>query len=151
MNELINTLKLLPTWAYILAGLLLFYLLLFIFYSKYAKNRKKTLMNQNPDAALIYCGTTQSGIKTVELRIHTIDSVTHTDWFNEGLRLAYAVTAGTHTIEASATTSRPGILHKTVNEIFGPAKLEVEVEPRKKYTLGFNVKENEFTFTEIPQ
>ena len=128
MNELINTLKLLPNWVYIVAGLLLFYLLLFIFYSKYAKNRKKILMNQNPDAALIYCGTTQSG-----------------------LSLVYAVTSGTHTIEASATTSRPGILHKTVNEIFGPAKLEVEVEPRKKYALGFNVKENEFTFTEITQ
>ncbi len=151
MNELINTLKLLPNWVYIVAGLLLFYLLLFIFYSKYAKNRKKTLMNQNPDAALIYCGTTQSGIKTVELRIHTIDAVKHADWFNEGLSLVYAVTSGTHTIEASATTSRPGILHKTVNEIFGPAKLEVEVEPRKKYALGFNVKENEFTFTEITQ
>ena len=151
MNELINTLKSLPTWAYIAAGLLLFYLLMFIFYSRYAKNRKKTLMNQNPDAALIYCGTKQSGIKTVELRIHTIDSVKHTDWFNEGLSLAYAVTSGSHTIEASATTSRPGLLHKTVNETFGPAKLEVEVEPRKKYALGFNTKENEFTFTELPQ
>ena len=151
MNELVTMLKGLPTWSYIAAGLLLFYLLMFIFYSRYAKNRKKTLMNQNPDAAIIYCGTNQSGIKTVELRIHTIDSVTHTDWFNEGLRLAYAVTAGTHTVEASATTSRPGVLHKTVNETFGPVKLEVEVEPRKKYALGFNTKEKEFTFTELPQ
>ena len=151
MNELITTLKSLPTWAYIVVGLLLFYLLLFIFYSNYAKKRKKTLMNQNPDAALIYCGTTQSGIKTVELKIHTIDGVKHADWFNEGLSLAYAVTSGTHTIEASATTSRPGVLHKTVNETFGPAKLEVEVEPRKKYKLDFDVKTNEFGFTELQQ
>ena len=151
MNELVTMLKGLPIWSYFVAGLILFYLLLFIFYSKYAKNRKKTLMNQNPDAALIYCGTTQSGIKTVELKIHTIDGVRHADWFNEGLSLAYAVTAGTHTVEASATTSRPGILHKTVNETFGPVKLEVEVEPRKKYSLGFDVKENNFTFTELPQ
>ena len=108
-------------------------------------------MNQNPDAALIYCGTTQSGIKTVELKIHTIDGVKHVDWFNEGLSLAYAVTSGTHIIEASATTSRPGVLHKTVNETFGPAKLEVEVEPRKKYKLDFDVKTNEFGFTELQQ
>ena len=107
MNELVTMLKGLPTWSYIAAGLLLFYLLMFIFYSRYAKN--------------------------------------------EGLRLAYAVTAGTHTVEASATTSRPGVLHKTVNETFGPVKLEVEVEPRKKYALGFNTKEKEFTFTELPQ
>ena len=38
-----------------------------------------------------------------------------------------------------------------MNETFGPAKLEVEVEPRKKYGLGFDVKENNFTFTELPQ
>ena len=151
MNELVTLLKGLPTWSYFVVGLILFYLLSFIFYSKYSKNRKKTLMNQNPDAALVYCGTTQSGIKTVAINIHTIDGVKHADWFNEGLNLVYSVTAGTHTIEASATTSRPGILHKTVNEIFGPAKLEVEVEPRKKYALGFNTKEKEFTFTEIQQ
>lgn len=151
MNELVTMLKGLPTWSYIAIGFLFFYLIAFIFYSKYAKNRKKTLINQNPDAAIIYCGTTQSGIKSVSLNIHTIDGVRHTDWFNEGLRLAYAVTAGTHTVEASATTSRPGVLHKTVNETFGPAKLEVEVEPRKKYNLGFDVKEKNFTFTELPQ
>ena len=144
MNELVTLLKGLPTWSYFVVGLILFYLLSFIFYSKYSKNRKKTLMNQNPDAALIYCGTTRSGIKTVALNIHTIDGVRHADWFNEGLSRVYSVTA-------SATTSRPGVLHKTVNEIFGPAKLEVEVEPRKKYGLGFDVKEKNFTFTEIQQ
>lgn len=149
MNELITMLKGLPTWSYVVAGFLLFYLLMIIFYSKYAKNRKKQLLTQNPDAALIYCGTTQSGIKTVQLQIHTVDGVKHTDWFNEGMKLVYAVTAGTHTVEASATTSRPGVLHKTVNEIFGPAKLEVEVEPRKKYALGFDAKKKEFTFTEL--
>ena len=49
MNELVTMLKGLPIWSYFVAGLILFYLLLFIFYSKYAKNRKKTLMNQNPE------------------------------------------------------------------------------------------------------
>lgn len=149
MNEVITMIKGLPTWSYIVAGLAVFYIIMFTAPLKYSKNKRKRLLGENPDAALIYTGTKQKGIKTVQIAVNTIDGMRHTDWFNEGLSLVYAVKAGTHTIEASATTTRPGIMYKHVSETFGPLRVEVEVASRKKYELNFDVKEQEFTFTEI--
>lgn len=46
-------------------------------------------------------------------------------------------------------TQLPGVMYKNVMEAFEPEKIEIEVGENKKYTVDFDTKEKDFTFTEM--
>ena len=69
--------------------------------------------------------------------------------FVEGTKIGLYVLPGRRVIEATFTSSRPGVVHKTVTTSYGPAKVEVQVESRKAYAFSFNEESKSFEFEEI--
>ncbi len=141
-------LKNIPVWFYIVPVIMVLYFVGYLFYVKKSRNKKQDFLDANPTASTVYCQVGQRGIKTVEVSIISIDGGHSYSHFNEGTKIAYMLLPGTHIIEATASSTRPGVMHKTVTETFGPVKLELEVGTSTSYTLGFDTKTNEFTFVE---
>ncbi len=56
---------------------------------------------------------------------------------------------GKNILELQYETQRPGILHKWVRTTYDPQKIEVNVEPRKKYSIEYDKNQGEFLFKEI--
>ena len=56
---------------------------------------------------------------------------------------------GNNVLELQYETQRPGILHKWVRTTYEPQKIEVNVEPNKKYAVSYNKKSDSFEFEEI--
>lgn len=56
---------------------------------------------------------------------------------------------GKNILELQYETQRPGILHKWVRTTYDPQKIEVNVEPNKKYTISYNKKQDQFLFEEV--
>ena len=56
---------------------------------------------------------------------------------------------GKNILELQYETQRPGILHRWVRTTYDPQKIEVNVEPNKKYSIEYNKNTNEFLFKEI--
>jgi hypothetical protein len=48
----------------------------------------------------------------------------------------------------SYSSSRPGIIHKTVTKTYGPSKKELVIAAGKNYLLGFDREQETFTFEE---
>ena len=61
----------------------------------------------------------------------------------------YYVMPGANVLELQYETQRPGILHKWVRTTYDPQKIEVNVEPKKKYSISYNKKQSSFKFAEI--
>lgn len=137
-----------PVYVLIIPAIMVLYLIGYLFYVKRDRNKKKDFMAENPTASTIYCQVGQKGIKSLSVQIHSIDGGHSFKHFQEGLRVGYVLMPGTHVIEASASTTRPGVVYKSVSETFGPTKLEVEVGTAKTYMLEFDIKNKEFTFNE---
>lgn len=153
MGDLLNNLQQsmgnMPVWVLIIPVIMVLYFIGYLFYAKNSRNKKQAYMEQNPTHSCVYCELAQKGIKSVQVSIHSIDGSAQTVWFNEGMRIAYMLAPGNHVIETTAETSRPGVMHKNVRTTYGPMKMEVEVKESRKYKIGFDVKAEEFTFTEI--
>lgn len=66
----------------------------------------------------------------------------------EGRKTGVYLLPGKHVLEATATKTRPWIMHKSVSTIFGPIKNEIEVEMQKVYVFGFDGENDTFTFQE---
>lgn len=137
-------------WMYILIGIVfvVYYIFLMIYLQK-RKNQKKQLLNDDPTLVKVFIENGQQGIKSVSLDITKLDGeYIGTSLYNEGLKTLFLAKAGKHVVELSATTTRPGVMYKSVSETFGPINLEIELEMGKEYTLRFNVKEKEFELKE---
>ena len=143
-----NIFQNIPTWFYIIPVIMVLYFIGFLFYVKKSRNKKKDYIKENPTVSTVYCEIGQKGIKSLTVTIVSIDGERKLTWFAEGTKNAYMLFPGTHIIEATASTTRPGGVYKNVTEDFGPQKLEVEIEESKVYVLGFDIKNKEFTFTE---
>lgn len=151
MQYLKNLFPNLPPWLIIIPIIFVLYFIGYLIYVKKSRKKQKSYMDENPTVSKLYCEIAQKGIRSVQIYIHSIDEDTNIGLkaFNEGTKYAYMLLPGKHVIEASATTQRPGIIHKNIIETYGPEKLEINVGQAKKYELGFDVKKEEFIFTEL--
>ncbi len=143
-----NIFQNIPVYFFIIPVIMVLYFIGYLFYVKKDRSKKKDFMAENPTASTIYCQIGQKGIKSLSVQIHSIDGGHSFKHFQEGLRVAYVLMPGTHVIEASASTTRPGVVYRNVSETFGPVKLEVEVGTAKTYKLEFDIKNKEFMFNE---
>lgn len=148
MEQFIESIKNMPTWLIIFPIIIVVYFIGYLFYVKKSRGDKAAFLQQNPTAASVYMYVGQQLLKTVEVSIEKVDGEYHKNFFNEGTRIVYMILPGEHTLDVSASTTRPGVTHKTVTEIFGPQKIKVNIEANKSYIVGFDTKENTFTFTE---
>lgn len=140
--------KNIPVWYLIIPVIFVVYFIFYLLYLNKDKNRKAKYLAENPNTAVVYCESGQKGIKSLAVHITKINDEYPSLFIQTATHVEYLLQPGTYTLEVSAETSRPGVMYKTVRETFGPAKVEVVVEASKKYRLGFDTKQKEFTFIE---
>ena len=63
---------------------------------------------------------------------------------------AYNLLPGKTVLELQYEKVRPGIIYKTVSTTYDPQKIEVNVEPNRKYTISYD-KNSGFVFTDITE
>lgn len=142
-------LKNLPWWVFLIAAVFVVYLAVCFIFIRKKSSKKKAFRAEHPEAASVYAEFSLKGVKTVQISILQVDGAPYGEYYPEGTKQAYLLLPGKHVLEVQAQTQRPGVLYRNVMETFGPATMEIEVAERGKYTVGFDTKQKEFTFTEI--
>lgn len=136
-------------WMYLLiAVVFVVYYIFLMLHMKKRKNQKQELLNQDPTLVKVFVEQGQQGIKSVSLNVRKMDGEYVGELYNEGLKVLFLAKAGKHVLEVEATTTRPGVMYKRVNETYGPVNIEVELEIGKEYILRFDVKEKTFQLNE---
>lgn len=106
----------------------------------------KQFIAEHPEAARIYLAS-KTAIASEAVYVATIDGEVPPYFSERGKNGLYAL-PGTRTLELQYTHNRPGIMYKNVTSSTGLVKKDFVVEANKTYLLGFDRKEETFTFTE---
>ncbi|MDO4799608.1 MAG: hypothetical protein Q4A52_03705 [Bacillota bacterium] len=140
-NRLDPTMKtILP---FIAIGLIV-YIIFIVLYMKKQKNHIAKFKAENPDYATVLLKT--KGI-AASLSVHSVNGQAPL-LFNQGMTVGFVVKPGTHVVESTYSTTRPGVMHKTVTKTYGPSKQEITVEAGKTYHYLFDPKQEMYEFTE---
>lgn len=145
MKEFLASLGPAKNYIIYVGGFMILYLIAMIIYMRYKKSKMKNYIEAHPEAAKVFIKTHAQIVKAEGLYIHSVDGG-KPETFIDGIKTGFYLLPGTHVIESTFTTSRPGVLHKTVTTSYGPSKQEVEVEARKSYNYSFNPDTNEYSF-----
>lgn len=111
---------------------------------------KQKFESENPDASIMLIKDTQFhplGF-TETLNCLTINGEAKT-MISEGFKRGFYLLPGQNVLELQYETQRPGILHKRVITTYEPQKIEVTVEPDKRYMISYDKKAKQFRFEEI--
>lgn len=139
-----------PVYVYVIFAVMIAYGVFYLYYVKKQRAGKRQYIADNPDMATVRVHTGgQRGIKSLSMGVHTIDGSHPTKAFQEGFYFTYPLTPGTHIINVEAQTSRPGVMHKTVTEIFGPEDVEITVEAGCHYRSDFDTKASSFVLKKL--
>lgn len=118
--------------------------------SKYFTNKSaNNFLKENPGASKLFTKNTSIGIITQTIEILKVDDNESSSVFVEGMKYGIYLKPGNRELTVRATATRPGILHKRVTTVWGPMKINVNIEPEKTYELRFDKKEEQFSVFEI--
>ncbi|CAM3489212.1 hypothetical protein [Pseudostreptobacillus hongkongensis] len=118
--------------------------------SKYFTNKSANkFLEENPGASKLFTKNNSIGIMTQTIEILKVDDNESSSVFVEGMKYGIYLKPGNRELTVRATTTRPGILHKRVTTVWGPMKINVNIEPEKRYELRFDKKEEQFSVVEI--
>lgn len=149
MESFMEALKSMPWWVFLIAGVLVVYFVVCFICIHKRSVKKDEFRKEHPEAASVYAQFALKGVKSLQITILQVDGAPYKEYYPEGTKRVYLLLPGRHVLDVEAETQRPGVIYRNVRETFGPAKIEVEVEDSKKYTVGFDTKEKIFTFTEM--
>ena len=118
--------------------------------SKYFTNKNSNkFLQENPGASKLFTKNKSIGITSQTIEILKVDDNESSSVFVEGMKYGIYLKPGDRELTVRATTTRPGILHKRVTTVWGPMKINVNIEPEKTYELRFDKKEEQFSIHEI--
>ena len=118
--------------------------------SKYFTNKNSNkFLQENPGASKLFTKNKSIGIITQTIEILKVDDNESSSVFVEGMKYGIYLKPGNRELTVRATSTRPGILHKRVTAVWGPMKINVNIEPDKTYELRFDKKEEQFSIHEI--
>lgn len=112
---------------------------------------KKKFESENPDASIMLikdCPWHPLGFVNMLTCLSINGEAKEQIMIGYGQRGHYLM-PGTNVLELQYETQRPGIIHKWVRTTYDPQKIEVNVEPKKKYSISYDKKQETFVFTEI--
>lgn len=114
---------------------------------------KKKYESENPDASIMVIKDCQWHLLgfTNTINCLTINGEPQAQISAGFGQRAYYVKPGANILELQYETQRPGILHKWVRTTYDPQKIEVNVEPEKKYAISYDKKQSSFVFEELAQ
>lgn len=116
--------------------------------NKKTKAGADAYLEQYPDAAKVFPSMKVSGLTQGTVTIDSVDGQTPAKGLEKNKFFVYAA-PGTRILEASFSSTRPGVMHKSVTKTWGPVKLEVEVKPNGRYELQFDKDTESFQLVEI--
>ena len=119
--------------------------------SKYFTNKNANkFLQENPGASKLFTKNKSIGITSQTIEILKVDDNEKSfSSFVEGMKYGIYLKPGNRELTVRATSTRPGILHKRVTTVWGPMKINVNIEPDKTYELRFDKKEEQFSIHEI--
>lgn len=118
--------------------------------SKYFTNKNANkFLQENPGASKLFTKNKSIGIITQTIEILKVDDNESSSVFVEGMKYGIYLKPGNRELTVRATSTKPGILHKRVTTVWGPMKINVNIEPEKTYELRFDKKEEQFSIHEI--
>ena len=118
--------------------------------SKYFTNKNSNkFLQENPGASKLFTKNKSIGITSQTIEILKVDDNESSSVFVEGMKYGIYLKPGNRELTVRATSTRPGILHKMVTTVWGPMKINVNIEPEKTYELRFDKKEEQFSIHEI--
>ena len=118
--------------------------------SKYFTNKNANkFLQENPGASKLFTKNKSIGITSQTIEILQVDDNESSSVFVEGMKYGIYLKPGNRELTVRATSTRPGILHKRVTTVWGPMKINVNIEPDKTYELRFDKKEEQFSIHEI--
>ncbi|MDR0382542.1 MAG: hypothetical protein LBH50_00975, partial [Spirochaetaceae bacterium] len=126
----------------------------------------KAFLEKYPDAAKVY-PYSRNSITSEAVQVHSVDGGLP-EFFYEAGKLSgmaaitgiigsitgsgnntgFYLKPGTTTVEISYYHNRPGIMYKNVTTTTDAVKKELQVEPNKKYRLGFDRQAETFSLEE---
>jgi hypothetical protein len=126
----------------VIAGTMVFNIIRF----KSMKKSNTKFLEEHPDAVRVYLSLKAlAAFGTVA--VHSVDGDAPA-FFSENLKSGFYIIPGKRMVEMSYTSSRPGLIHKSVTQTYGPYKKELIIGANKNYLLGFNRDQETFTFEE---
>lgn len=137
-----------PIWYFVIVPAFgVVYMISMLMVSKSRKASVKKWLEENRDAAKVYVNKKNHAVTALlgQLNVHSVDGESP-KFFYDKLSQGFYVTPGTHTVESSFVTSRPGILYRRVTTTFGPSKQEICAEANKTYNYIFDTKEKAYRF-----
>ena len=119
--------------------------------SKYFTNKSASkFLEENPGASKLFTKNKSIGITSQSIEILKVDDNEKSfSGFVEGVNYGIYLKPGNRELTVRAISTRPGILHKRVTTVWGPMKINVNIEPEKRYELRFDKKEEQFSVFEI--
>ena len=135
------------TYLLIVGGITIAGLIVTFFNYKKMKGTAKKFLEQNPTAGKVFL-TTKALITSEAVTIHSVNEEVPVLFTENGKSGFYAI-PGDIEVEVSYTYTRPGVMYKTVTKSTDLVKKILTIEPNKSYLLGFNKKQEEFTFEEL--
>lgn len=118
--------------------------------SKYFTNKNSNkFLQENPGASKLFTKNKSIGITSQTIEILKVDDNESSSVFVEGMKYGIYLKPGNRELTVRAISTRPGILHKRVTTVWGPMKINVNIEPEKRYELRFDKKEEQFSVFEI--
>lgn len=110
------------------------------------KSTGKDFLAQHPDAAKVYL-TVKALITTEAVTVYSVNGEAPQHFMESG-KTGFYVVPGKCDVEMSYTYSRPGVIHKSVTTSTDVVTKVLETKPHGSYILGFDRKEEVFTFKE---
>ena len=128
----------------IFGGFLVFYIVFSIILKKKARRGADNFLQKYPQAAKIYLSS-RVGITNEIVQVLSVNDETPTTFYKGSKSGVYAP-PGIVSLQADYSYQRPSVMYKSVTKSTGITKVNVETLPNKSYILGYDRKEEKFTF-----
>lgn len=132
--------------AYVVIGLFVFSGLYAIFYMKMNKNAKDKWLEEHKGAVRVALSTSTNLITSKQLFAEVVSGEAAV--FADNTSYAVYAMPGDVVLEVTYSYTRPGVVHRNVTTTWGPAKVELHLEPNKEYALTFDKNEEKFNLEE---
>ncbi|RRD93919.1 hypothetical protein EII17_10335 [Clostridiales bacterium COT073_COT-073] len=132
----------------IVVGFMILYAIGVVIYMKQKKNKTAKWLANNPTAAKVYIVNNSNLVRSNGLQINSVDGQIPVT-FVETTKTGFYLLPGTHVVESTFTTTRPGVMYRNVSTTYGPTKQELTVEANKTYHYSFDRKNETYEFTEV--
>lgn len=132
----------------VFAGFIVVYMIFMMLYMKKRKGDAQKWLAENPTAAKVYIISKSGMVRSNGLTINSVDG-NPPILFTEGMKVGFYLLPGTHLIDSTFTTTRPGIMYRNVSTTYGPTRQEITVEANKTYGYSFDLKTESYEFEEL--